>query len=282
MHPSNTIQIPDSLPQVISALGQARFPAQLLAWLNHGAAFDSAVVMAYPTSGNLEVLFNDLHAGDQTGFTGPYREGLWVLSPLHLSAQAGVRGFFHMPDIAPQNLEDSDYYGLYYSSNGVIDHCGYLLESGDGTPLAISLERTQALPTFSAAERALLASLAPLVRALIQQHWPGAPPAMAVPAKEPALHAQVNQVLQRFGSSSLTPRERDVVKLVLRGLPSKKVASQLGISTQTEQVHRKNIYQKLGLSSHNQLFSLFFDALVLGSTGDSDPLATVLAQKTPT
>ena len=68
-----------------------------------------------------------------------------------------------------------------------------------------------------------------------------------------------------------------MVQLILKGYPSKKIAKALGISAQTEQVHRKNIYQKLGLSSHNQVFSLFFDAMVQPCEDDTDPLIALLS-----
>ena len=68
-------------------------------------------------------------------------------------------------------------------------------------------------------------------------------------------------MLQNFGSSTLTPRERQVVRLILRGYPSKSVARELDISTQTEQVHRKNIYQKLGVNSQSALLAYVFEHL---------------------
>lgn len=268
------------LPAAISTIGHATFPQQLLNWLMEVAAFDSAVIMGYPEHSALTVLHNALHEGDQPGFGGAYRDGLWLLSPLYLAARSGRRGYFHILDIAPPNFADSDYYALYYRSNGVADHTGFLVDSGGGIPVAISLERTPALGAYSAAEKSALAQAGDLVAALVRKHWPGG--LEGTVAGQTDLHDQVQQVLQAFGSSLLTPRERDVVQLVLRGYPSKAVASSLGISTQTEQVHRKNIYHKLGLSSHNALFSLFFDALAQPLADNQDPIPELLSQRTRT
>lgn len=265
----------DALPPAIDALGGEDFCPALLALIDAAAPFDSGVIMGYPDNGELLVVHNALHAGDQPGFGGAYRDGLWLLSPLYLSAKAGVRGFFHILDIAPDNFRDSEYYALYYSSNGVLDHTGFLVETGDGTPLAISLERTPTMSPYASGEKAALRALAPTVAALARRHWPDGLAAGA--SQQGGLHRQVQQVLQAFGSSLLTPRERDVVQLILRGYPSKSVARELGISAQTEQVHRKNIYQKLGLSSHNQLFSLFFDALAQPLRPGVDPLVAINA-----
>lgn len=278
---STTNEYPDTLPAVIDSIGSEIFSAALLEFIRSTANFDSAVLMAYPESSALQVIHNALHAGDQSGFGTRYQDHLWLLSPLYLSAKSGVRGFFHILDIAPDNFKHSEYYNLYYHSNGVKDQVGYLVESGDGTPIAISLERTPALRSFSKADKRRLNSAAATVSALVKQQWPTGISIAATAtteALEMNLHQHVEKLLTQFGSSCLTPRERDVVQLVLKGYPSKVAAQRLGISAQTEQVHRKNIYQKLGLSSHGELFSLFFDALVQPCPPEGDPLS-YLARK---
>ena len=45
----------------------------------------------------------------------------------------------------------------------------------------------------------------------------------------------------------LTPREREVVKLVAEGLTSKQIAQTLVISEKTVERHRANILEKLGM-----------------------------------
>lgn len=270
---------PSALPSVIEALGSEQFSPALLEFIRTAAEFDSAVIMGYPKTSALQVIYNALHDGDQPGFGGTYRDRLWLLSPLYLSAKAGVRGFFHILDIAPTNFKHSEYYKLYYHSNGVVDQAGFLAESGDGSPVAISLERTPSLRAFSSRDKNRLREVADTVAALMRQQWPtgvSEDAAEALDHAETDLHLHVDNLLQQFGSSILTPRERDVVQLVLKGYPSKTVAQRLGISAQTEQVHRKNIYQKLGLSSHGELFSLFFDALVQPCPDAGDPLASLL------
>jgi DNA-binding CsgD family transcriptional regulator len=47
----------------------------------------------------------------------------------------------------------------------------------------------------------------------------------------------------------LTPREREVLKLIGEGATTKEVAQRLGISAKTAQVHRENVKQKLDLRS---------------------------------
>jgi DNA-binding NarL/FixJ family response regulator len=66
-----------------------------------------------------------------------------------------------------------------------------------------------------------------------------------VPPPVPSLAAE--PAIPRAGSDALSEREREVVRLVARGLVSKEVASQLGLSTRTVEKHRARIFAKLGL-----------------------------------
>ena len=263
------------LTAAIAGLGGDDFAARVLAFMRAMVTFDSAVMMAYPEDAKLVVLHDELDAGDRAPFDGPYRNGLYLLSPLYIESHAGRRGYFHISEIAPEGFTESEFYQLYYSTNDSIDQVAFLMESGNGTPLVLSLERTSALPPFNDAEKTTLTGLVDLVAELVrQQQWPD-----VLINTTPApldMHAHLQQVMAMFGSSTLTPRERDVVRLILRGYPSKSVARELDISTQTEQVHRKNIYQKLGISSHSELFTLFFDAIAL-PTVDEDPLLALRA-----
>jgi DNA-binding CsgD family transcriptional regulator len=55
------------------------------------------------------------------------------------------------------------------------------------------------------------------------------------------------------GWESLTPTERDVVRLVSEGLTNKDIAARLFISPRTVQTHLTHVYTKLGLTSRVQL-----------------------------
>jgi FixJ family two-component response regulator len=49
--------------------------------------------------------------------------------------------------------------------------------------------------------------------------------------------------------SALTPRERDVLPLVISGLLNKQAAAELGISEVTLQMHRRSVMQKMAVAS---------------------------------
>ncbi len=49
--------------------------------------------------------------------------------------------------------------------------------------------------------------------------------------------------------SSITPRERDVISLMVQGLNTKEIAFELSITSSTVETHRKHIRKKTGFSS---------------------------------
>ena len=55
---------------------------------------------------------------------------------------------------------------------------------------------------------------------------------------------------------TLTPREREVLVLLIRGLPNKQVAFELGIAEYTAQIHRSHIMRKMEADSFATLVKL--------------------------
>jgi two-component system response regulator DctR len=77
---------------------------------------------------------------------------------------------------------------------------------------------------------------------------------------EQALHRSAQVQAQRRAErerqerlNSLTERERDVMRLVIAGLPNKLVADQLNISVRTVEVHRARVFDKMGVKSAVEL-----------------------------
>ena len=57
----------------------------------------------------------------------------------------------------------------------------------------------------------------------------------------------------------LTERERDVMRLVAKGLPNKLIADQLAISVRTVEVHRARVFDKMEVKSAVELANLLRD-----------------------
>ena len=64
----------------------------------------------------------------------------------------------------------------------------------------------------------------------------------------------LDRLRHRLGE--LTERERDVMRLVARGLPNKLIADQLAISVRTVEVHRSRVFDKMEVKSAVELANL--------------------------
>ncbi len=69
-----------------------------------------------------------------------------------------------------------------------------------------------------------------------------------------AVHLQSAGLVSRL--EELTERERDVMQLVVAGLPNKLIADQLDISVRTVEVHRSRVFEKMEVKSAVELANL--------------------------
>jgi len=73
------------------------------------------------------------------------------------------------------------------------------------------------------------------------------------------LAAQKEKRVLQGRLADLTERERDVMRLVARGLPNKLIADQLAISVRTVEVHRSRVFDKMEVKSAVELANLLRD-----------------------
>jgi DNA-binding CsgD family transcriptional regulator len=55
------------------------------------------------------------------------------------------------------------------------------------------------------------------------------------------------------GMASLSPREREIVRLVAKGCPNKTVAAVLDVSTWTVATHLRRVFAKLGVNTRTEM-----------------------------
>jgi two-component system response regulator DctR len=75
----------------------------------------------------------------------------------------------------------------------------------------------------------------------------------ALRRSEELLAARREQKLVQGRLADLTERERDVMRLVVEGLPNKLIADQLDISVRTVEVHRARVFDKMDVKSAVEL-----------------------------
>jgi DNA-binding CsgD family transcriptional regulator len=144
-----------------------------------------------------------------------------------------------------------------------VEHVAYLSPVSPQVGLVALLVRSRGSRVFSAAELRRLSSLEDAVVSALRLHWTTCAerraPARGLGGRE--LNHRVDAAIEEFGRSVLTPRETEVVQLLLRGNSTKAAAARLGIAVATTALHRKRTYAKLGVSSQAELFYLFLCSL---------------------
>jgi PAS domain S-box-containing protein len=71
---------------------------------------------------------------------------------------------------------------------------------------------------------------------------------------------EVRETLALPGTKELSPREREVVTMLLEGKRSKEIALHLDVSEKTIWTHRARAFQKLGVRGANDLFRMAYDS----------------------
>ena len=72
------------------------------------------------------------------------------------------------------------------------------------------------------------------------------------PTVQAAMGAQQQNTLWRDASPDLTPRELEMVELMVEGLSDRKIAERLGVSYETARSHGKNLRLKLGCKTRSE------------------------------
>jgi two-component system, LuxR family, response regulator DctR len=78
----------------------------------------------------------------------------------------------------------------------------------------------------------------------------------AIRRSQEVLQARKEQRLLQARLTELTERERDVMRLVVAGLPNKLIADELEISVRTVEVHRARVFDKMEVKSAVELANM--------------------------
>lgn len=269
------------LAVVVMQVGEESFFKSLVNTLNDQLVIDHPQVWLYRRGQPPVALFHNIVGGEREVQIDSYIEGSYQLDPFY---QATINpqtdsGVYRLTEISATGFQQSDYYRSYYARLDTEDEIVYMVDVDEDTAIHLSLMRSHSSPHFSDENLAFLRAIEPMVRALVLQHG-----AKTLAEKggfdnetlvvAPGFEQSVNRAFDLFGRSMLTGREKDVLGLVLQGYNTRTSAEKLGIATETLRRHRKNIYQKLDISSQTELFSLFLNSLsCFAQAPTEDPLS---------
>lgn len=259
--------IQDALPRLAASAGTSRFPECLVEALRHVVAFDWWMVMIYREQANPEMLSDNFTGSWRARGLTTYVAGYYLLDPFYVMSRSLDRPeVCRLGDIAPDGFLASEYHRAHYAAGRIGDEVNYLWPLEPGVTLAVSLERSEHGAPYGDADVGSMETMQPLLYALACKHW-SLVRQKAAPQASQEIGRMVQDAAANFGRMVLTPRERDVVTLILRGYSTKSISQALGISPGTVKVHRENIYGKLGVSSQAELFNLFIASVSVPQGG---------------
>ncbi|MGX4743763.1 helix-turn-helix transcriptional regulator [Providencia rettgeri] len=241
----------EKLPDVIDSVATNQFYPNLLSWLSSLIAFDNAIVYSFEKGAPPRFL-SKVERRNSDSINRIYQRGAYLMDPFYQEIQkGGASKVLTLKELAPKGFYHTDYYLNFYRKTGWCDEAGLLLDISTDRQLGIFFGNEDR-PFFSGKyTQAPLKDAFDIIRSMVKLHKDVSPYSVSN-------HHQNTDMQTRFG---LTPRECEVVELILAGKGSPQIAQMLFISLGTVKNHRKNIYQKLSINSQVELFNLLMNRL---------------------
>lgn len=201
-----------------------------------------------------------------------YVEGKYLLDPSYEQFLKRKTSVCLSPqEMFPPDFRKSDYYISFYRPYGMVDEICYLLYLSGDLAAYVSLMRLSDARSFSAAEFRRLSAVTHGVEIVATRIW-------SLYDREgglddipsPQLHQILSSAYEHFGDDTLSEREKEVTRLLLKGLPPKSVSRMLNIAPGTVRNHIKRIYVKLDVRSQAELLALFFEMLNGAAMAEAD------------
>ena len=242
----------------VLAIGRPEFPQVLMSMLRRVADVGHCMVFSFAGEGSARCLLGmgniptgpDLGAAYSEHFhrTDPNRDAIFG----HRSHAAPIV----LPTFARRMYSDS-YRKLFFEDSDIVDKFASALWF-ENTCFYVNFYRISRQGSFSRAQIERLRRIAPTISAAVARHFePSAPAQVAdAPRGLPELFATSDAL------SGLTTREKEVCVRILSGYSSEAISADLGISIHSTLTYRKRAYDKLGISSQNELFGIVLKLLM--------------------
>lgn len=246
------------LGHVLAYLGRDEFWPIFAAFLREQIAFNSWVLLIFRPS-EPPLLVHEGDANDlEDALFRDYLLRLYKDDPFYLFAnQPFASGPHRLEEVVTPQFRQSEYFHTYFAKNVVEDEVQLLAPFFQGTEqhgvlsLSLGFERR-----FTAEEYGLLSLISPWVLPLLAHAARQTLGELQTPAKRPN-HGELERRLRALEGVRLTEREVQTALLLLSGQSTRGIAAHLGIAPETAKVHRRNLYDKLGVNSQIEVFALF-------------------------
>lgn len=268
------------ISRAIAALGSDQFFPQLVEAIQGQVRIDYPQVWLYHRDLPPRILYHEIPEAAVYSQIDQYLDGPYREDPFYRTSVEQPRSkLYRMSRITLGKLHQSDYYREYYGDTGTVDEAAYIAKLRGGSVINLDMMRLAKHGEFTEEEYEYLYLLAEPVSELLKCHSEHDEFAVTH-LIQPGIDHQIDLAFKTFGASILSPREKGVLELMLRGYGTDTSAQRLGIAVETVRRHRKSIYRKLDVSSQTDLFSLFINALsCLGPAAGGDPLSVYMAPR---
>ncbi|MCB2125568.1 MAG: helix-turn-helix transcriptional regulator [Rhodobacteraceae bacterium] len=241
-----------ALADLVGAMDGARFPSALRQVLALCCQFDSLVITRYAGTVPPQALFHDLDDVQAAITVAFYATGPYLLDPFyHACRNRQGPGVYRLRDITAEGFFRSEYYRSFYRRTRISDEIALLIPNAAEGWITLSLARRFRRAPFTEADAAALKAVYPLARGAVLRQW-----GTRAHGQHAEVDADIESRLALFAADQLSPREAEVVQLILSGHSTHAAADALGISPGTVKVHRRHAYAKLNVGSQSELFSL--------------------------
>ncbi|MCK1514031.1 helix-turn-helix transcriptional regulator [Bradyrhizobium sp. 190] len=240
----------DITPAVL-AIGRPEFAQSLIATLRRVADVGHCMVFSFASERSARCLLNigNIPIGAELGaaysdhfhFADPNRDAIFreqaIDRPVVLPAFA-------------RRMYGGKYRKIFFEDSGIVDKLAVAIWVGQ-ICFYVNFYRTTSQGRFAGDEVERLRAVAPAVSAAVARHFQHQPASQDDP---------VRMLETLFASSEpfarLTGREKQVCLRIVSGLSSEAISADLDIGLQSTLTYRKRAYEKLGISSQNELFAI--------------------------
>ena len=238
------------MPAVL-AIGRASFPQTLLGALRRIADVGHCMVFSFDGERSSSCLLDagNIPTGGDLGVA--YSGHFFLSDPNRDAILAGHDDAAPvlLPTFARRMYSDS-YRKMFFEDSDIVDKCATAIWV-EGSCFYVNFYRITSQGQFRREEVRRLMAVAPAVSAAVARHFQQAGAAEGDPAERLKL-----LFANAAPFAALTGREKEVCRRILSGFSSEAIASGLGIGLQSALTYRKRAYEKLGISSQNELFAI--------------------------
>ena len=253
----------EGLTQLCRCIGSSTFESCLLKLLNKITPVDHCVVFTYGESGAGHLFTHGrMRVEEAQQLAHDYVKNFHEQDPNFLQVSNAAEG---CEDFLIPLSADSDvavYQNHFFDRHDLVDKASTIGKVEQGSVYCNFYRMGRSGP-YSAKDWQLLEVILPLVTTLISTHYRIL---QLTPTDEQGQFRNARSLVHNIISknvspfSQLTPREREVCERILLGYTSVGIGLDLNIAQSSVVTYRRRAYEKLGISTQNELFTLCLTA----------------------